>query len=70
MRPQKEKDYDLLAENEHELTIIKLLLEGISDGEVLAAKSKLPVAEFNVHLTMLEIRGIITPLGANAWTLS
>ena len=64
------KDYELLAQNEHELTIIKLLQEGESDGEIIAIRSKLSVQEFNVHLTMLEIRGIISPLGANHWTLT
>jgi DNA processing protein len=63
-------DCALLAQNEHELKLIQLLMAGMSDGEILAAKSGLSAQEFNVHLTMLEIRGTITPLGANQWTLS
>ena len=69
LKKSKNIDYSLLAQNEPELNIISLLVTGDSDGEVLAAKSGLSAQEFNVHLTMLEIRGIITPLGANHWTL-
>ena len=68
-KKSKNIDYTLLAQNEPELDIINLLVAGDSDGEVLAIKSGLSAQEFNVHLTMLEIRGIITPLGANHWTL-
>lgn len=68
--PKSDKDYDLLAENKNELLIITLLKEGVTDGEVLAQRSKISVKEFNVHLTMLEIRGIIAPLGGNHWVLA
>ena len=63
------KNYDLLAENQAELDIIKTLQDGVSDAEEILSLTKMRVAEFNVHLTMLEIRGIITPLGGNHWTL-
>ena len=64
------KDYELLAQNQQELSIIKLMLEGETDGEVMVIRSGLSAQEFNVHLTMLEIRGVISPLGANHWALS
>jgi DNA processing protein len=64
-----EKDYELLAGNEQELLIIRKMREGITDGEILAQQTELSAQEFNVHLTMLEIRGVIRPLGANNWTL-
>lgn len=69
VRERTAKDYELIAENEQELTIIRLLLEGETDGEVLAARSNLSAQQFNVHLTMLEIRGLVNPLGANHWAL-
>jgi DNA processing protein len=65
-----QKDYELSAESEQELTIIRLLLAGETDGEAMAGQSGLSAQQFNVHLTMLEIRGVITPLGANHWALS
>jgi len=64
-----EKDYELLAGNEYELRIIQQLMAGVTDGEIIAVNTGLSAQEFNVHLTMLEIRGVITPLGANHWTL-
>lgn len=63
-------NYDLLAGNEQELALIQLLKDGICDGEEMLIRSQLSAQEFNVHLTMLEIRGVILPLGANNWTLA
>ena len=64
------RNYDLLAENQAELDIIKTLQDSVTDAEQILILTKLKPAELNVHLTMLEMRGIISPLGANNWTLS
>lgn len=64
-----QKNYDLLATNEAERLIIGLLQQGVVDGDALQQLSKLSAAECGSHLTMLELRGIIAPLGANRWTL-
>jgi DNA processing protein len=64
------KNHDLLAENQAELDIIKTLQDGISDGEEILSRTKMKPSEFNAHLTILELRGIISPLGGNHWTLS
>ncbi len=53
----------------NEQTLLTLLSGGISDGTILLEDSKLPVPIFNQTLTMLEIRGIIRPLGNNQWGL-
>lgn len=53
-----------------EQTIIDLIAEGETDGNALLAASKLEVAVFNQHLTMLEITGRVRCLGANNWSLS
>lgn len=52
-----------------ETTIIKLLSSGIRDGEQLQSESKAPIEEFLNTITMMEINGIIRPLGGNQWTL-
>lgn len=70
VEPASEKDYDLLAENENERTLIMLLQDGLTDAEELIARSGLNAQQFNLHLTMLEIRGVVVPLGGNHWTLS
>lgn len=49
--------------------IIKLIADGMIDGDQLLEKLKLSPDEFNFHLTMLEINGHIAPLGANRWML-
>ncbi|HSX32006.1 MAG TPA: DNA-processing protein DprA [Candidatus Saccharimonadales bacterium] len=53
----------------NEQAILSLLTAGISDGTILLQDSKLPVQLFNQTLTMLEIRGLIRPLGNNHWGL-
>ena len=52
-----------------EITIAKLIKNGVRDGDELQKQSGLPAADFATALTMLEINGVIKPLGANNWTL-
>ena len=52
-----------------ETTILQLIASGVRDGEALQQQSKLSAAEFSTALTMLEINGLIKPLGANQWTI-
>lgn len=59
----------LLAETPEEQTILDLIASGLSDGEELQKKSKLSPAVFSTSMTMLELRGVIRPLGANHWSL-
>ena len=49
--------------------IIKLISEGFRDGDEIQQKSGLSASDFATALTMLEINGVIKPLGANNWTL-
>ena len=49
--------------------IIKLISEGLRDGDEIQQKSGLSASDFATALTMLEINGVIKPLGANNWTL-
>lgn len=59
----------VIGRTEAEQQIIKLLADGVGDGELLLQQSKLPIDEFNQALTMLEISGYIRPLGANQWAI-
>lgn len=65
----EQKDYELLAENQAELDIIKALQDGHNDAEDILIVTKMSVPELNTHLTVLELRGIIIPLGGNHWSL-
>jgi DNA processing protein len=65
----KTKKQKVRGDNEVEQTIIDLLASGITDGEELQSQSELPATEFQQHLSLLEIKGVIQPLGANHWSL-
>jgi hypothetical protein len=60
---------DIYGENEQESVLLNLLGEGINSGDELLARSNLDVQLFQQTLSMLERRGIITPLGNNHWRL-
>jgi DNA processing protein len=58
-----------LGRTELENTIIRLIGSGLRDGEELLKASGAEATEFATTLTMMELNGIIRPLGANQWTL-
>jgi DNA processing protein len=55
--------------NPHEQIVLDLLFAGVQDGGELHHASKLDISLFNQALTMLEIQGLVRPLGNNRWTL-
>lgn len=59
-----------LATTPAEKAVIILLQQGIRDGDALQQQSQLSAADFAMALTMLEINGVIRPLGANRWRLA
>ena len=59
----------LFGDTPAETAILQLIATGVRDGEQLQQQSRLSAADFSTALTMLEINGIIRPLGANQWTL-
>jgi DNA processing protein len=59
-----------LGDTDEETMIIKLLRSGISSGEEIHIKSQLSIEMFQQVLTMLEIKGIVKPLGNNHWQLT
>lgn len=64
-----QKQWTLIAQNDDERAILALLSQGLSEGETLLAESKLDTTTYLQTITMLEIRGVITSLGANRWSL-
>lgn len=58
-----------LGNNPLESKIIELLQSGIRDGDHLQTESNIDASSFSQTLTMMEIAGIIRPLGGNQWTL-
>lgn len=55
--------------NANEQKLLDLMLEGVSEGEILLERSGLDVPLFSQTLTMLEISGKVKPLGANHWAI-
>ena len=58
-----------LGDTPAEQAILKLLQNGVRDGDKLLSKSNLEASEFNQVITLLEIKGHIRSLGANQWSL-
>lgn len=58
------------AQNDAENEVIALLMSGIRAGDELLSRSKLPASLYGQTMTLLEIRGVIKPLGANNWMLA
>lgn len=58
-----------LAANQAEADILEMIAAGTTDGSLLMSASGLTPSEFNQTLTMLEITGKITALGAGNWGL-
>ena len=66
----REEQISLFGDTEEEKQILKLIAEGVRDGDEIMEKLDMPVQIYNQTVTMLEIKGAITSLGANHWTLS
>jgi len=69
-RQQSENATLPLGSTPLEVAIIKLLRQGLRDGEEMQRRLGTPISEFTIALTMLEINGVIRSLGANQWTLA
>jgi len=53
-----------------EAKIIELIQQGVRDGDELVAQSQASASEFMEALTMMELNGVVKPLGANQWGLA
>ena len=58
-----------LGSSPEETIIINLIASGVRSGDQLQQQSGLSASNFSMALTMLEINGVIKPLGANNWML-
>lgn len=58
-----------IGDTDEETILINLMRGGINSGDEIHIKSKLPIETYQQTLTMLEIKGVIKPLGNNNWQL-
>ena len=70
INPNKAAQQEIFADSAEELKLIKLIKSGISSGDQLQHESKLNIDVFQQTLTMLELKGAISPLGNNYWRLN
>lgn len=61
---------EMYGDNEFETTLLTLIREGLISGHELLGRSKLEVEDFQRHLTMLEIKGRVKPMGNDTWGLA
>jgi DNA processing protein len=66
----KQLKLDIFGDSKNEQKIIDALKNGLRDGDQIIEMLGFSVSEFNQTVTLLEIKGIIRPLGANHWILS
>jgi len=59
-----------LGSNELENKIIGLINNGMRDGEEIRIELKIASSEFHQTISMLEINGVVRPVGNDKWTLS
>ncbi len=66
LRPQAQL---ALGDNPLQTAIIRLLQNGVRDGDALQQQSGADPQEFGSELTLMEINGTVRALGGNQWTL-
>ncbi len=70
VQPAKRSQAELLfGDNREETAILRVLAEGIQDGERIIEVAQLSAAEYSRTMTMLEIKGRVRALGANRWMM-
>lgn len=67
IKENKFEQQKFLGDTNEETVLINLIQSGVNSGEEIHLKSNLPVEVFQQTLTMLEIKGVIRPLGNNHW---
>lgn len=66
----RKKKCHLKGDTDVETLILNSLASGLRSGEEIMVSTKLPPEVFNQSVTLLEIKGRIRALGANAWALN
>ena len=59
--------HEIASLPEEQAKIVEAIRQGISDGENIAQTLGMSIATFNRHITTLELKNIVRPLGGNQW---
>ena len=68
-KKQKVEQISLFGDTPEEQGILKLMLDGMRDGDEIMERLEMPVQVYNQTMTMLELKGAVKPLGFNTWVL-
>ena len=66
-RKKKEGQLLIFGDTEAETEVLRLIYEGVSDGDEIIEATGMDMGEFNQTVTMLEIKGRIKGVGMNQW---
>lgn len=71
-RKRKKKDEQLVifGDTEAETEVLRAIYEGVTDGDEIAERLGMDMAEFSQVVTMLEIKGRIRGVGMNQWVVA
>ena len=65
----KQLKFEVFGDTENEQKIIDAIKSGLRDGDKIIESLKFSASQFNQTVTLMEIKGMIRPLGANHWAL-
>jgi len=60
---------EIFGDNDKETILLQIIGSGTVRGNEILEKSKIKVEDYQHHLTMLEIKGRIKPLGNDTWSI-
>ena len=68
-RKKKKQKKRFIGGSDEEKLVMNELMGGVQDGDEIVEKTGLSVSAYNQAVTMLELKGIIEPLGGNCWAV-
>lgn len=68
LKAKKRRSLD--GDTKEETIILRAISDGLRSGEEIMRKGHLSISLFNETITLLEIKGLVRPLGANNWSLA
>lgn len=67
IKPGQQEQLELYGDNQEEAEILSLLGSGLSDADEILSSTGMDVRLFQQTLTIMELKGMIAPMGNNHW---
>jgi len=68
-KQMKQLKFDVFGDTTLEQNILQCLKSGTRDGSAIMETLNISSSEFSSTITLLEIKGLVRPLGSNLWSL-